>query len=80
MPKSGPRTTYRYSDRFKAIAVRLSQMAGVSVQDVAQSLYIFDSDRQLRRVVGGHVYFHSEERLHSSLGYGTPNEFERQCS
>ena len=40
MPTPGPRTTPRYSSEFKATAVRLSQMAGVSVQDVAQSLYI----------------------------------------
>lgn len=40
MPKPGPRTTYKYSDRFKATAVRLSELPGVSVQDVAESLYI----------------------------------------
>lgn len=40
MPKPGPRTTPRYSAHFKATAVRLSQMPGVAVQDVAQSLYI----------------------------------------
>ena len=40
MPKLGPRTTYKYSEEFKATAVRLSQLDGVSVQDVAQSLYI----------------------------------------
>ena len=40
MPKPGPRTTYKYSDEFKASAVRLSQLVGVSVQDVAESLYI----------------------------------------
>jgi transposase len=40
MPKPGPRTTYKYSDRFKATAVRLSQLRGVSVQEVAESLYI----------------------------------------
>ena len=40
MPKPGPRTTYQYSDAFKATAVRLSQMPGVAVQDVAESLYI----------------------------------------
>lgn len=40
MPKPGPRTTPRYSATFKATAVRLSQMPGVAVQDVAQSLYI----------------------------------------
>jgi len=40
MAKPGPRTTYRYSGDFKATAVRLSQLPGVAVQDVAQSLYI----------------------------------------
>lgn len=40
MARPGPRTTPRYSREFKATAVRLSQMSGVRVQDVAQSLYI----------------------------------------
>ena len=40
MPRPGPRTTYKYSDEFKATAVRLSELAGVEVQDVAASLYI----------------------------------------
>ena len=40
MPAPGPRTTYRYSDHFKATAVRLSELPGVSVRDVADSLYI----------------------------------------
>ena len=40
MPRPGPRTTYRYTDDFKATAVRLSQLPGVAVQDVAASLYI----------------------------------------
>lgn len=40
MPRPGPRTTYRYSDAFKATAVRLSHLPGVSVGDVAASLYI----------------------------------------
>lgn len=40
MPKPGPRTTYKYSEEFKATAVRLSQLPGVEVQDVASSLYI----------------------------------------
>jgi len=40
MPTPGPRTTPRYSEQFKATAVRLSQMPGVAVRDVAQSLYI----------------------------------------
>lgn len=40
MPKPGPRTTNRYSDLFKATAVRLSQLPGVKVNDVAASLSI----------------------------------------
>ena len=40
MPRPGPRTTARYTDHFKATAVRLSELPGVSVGDVAQSLYI----------------------------------------
>jgi transposase len=40
MPRPGPRTTAKYSDRFKATAVRLSELPGVEVQDVAESLYI----------------------------------------
>ena len=40
MPRPGPRTTYKYSERFKATAVRLSELRGVSVRDVADSLYI----------------------------------------
>jgi transposase len=40
MPSPGPRTTHRYSDEFKATAVRLSQLPGVSVGEVAASLYI----------------------------------------
>lgn len=40
MPKPGPRTTNRYSDLFKATAVRLSQLPNVKVNDVAASLSI----------------------------------------
>jgi len=40
MGRPGPRTTGRYSEHFKATAVRLSQLPGVAVQDVAESLYI----------------------------------------
>jgi transposase len=38
MPKPGPRSTYRYSESFKATAVRLSELPGVEVQSVAESL------------------------------------------
>jgi hypothetical protein len=34
----GPRKIYRYSEEFRATAVRLSQLAGVAVKDVATSL------------------------------------------
>ena len=34
----GPRKIYRYSEQFRATAVRLSQLSGVTVNDVAQSL------------------------------------------
>ena len=40
MPKPGPRTTYKYSEEFKGTAVKLSQLPGVSIKDVADSLYI----------------------------------------
>lgn len=40
MPKPGPRTTFKYSEEFKATAVRLSNLAGVQIRDVAESLYI----------------------------------------
>jgi len=40
MPKPGPRTTYKYSEEFKATAVRLSDLPCVAIQDVAESLYI----------------------------------------
>jgi transposase len=40
MPRPGPRTLMRYTEHFKATAVRLSNMPGVAKQDVAASLYI----------------------------------------
>ncbi len=40
MGRPGPLTTRKYSEHFKATAVRLSQLPGVAVQDVAASLYI----------------------------------------
>lgn len=40
MPRPGPRTTYKYTDEFKATAVRLSHLPGVAIQDMADSLYI----------------------------------------
>lgn len=40
MPKPGPRTTYKYSDKFKATAVKLSHLPGVNSKDVSESLCI----------------------------------------
>lgn len=40
MPKPGPRSTYKYTDKFKATAVKLSQLPGVRSKDVAESLCI----------------------------------------
>lgn len=40
MARPGRRTTKKYSEEFKATAVRLSEMDGVAVKDVAESLSI----------------------------------------
>ena len=40
MARPGPRTINRYSSEFKAGAVRLSQLPGVQVQEVAEALAI----------------------------------------
>ena len=40
MAKSGPRKTHRYSNEFKATAVRLSDLPDVLIQDVADALDI----------------------------------------
>ena len=36
MPKPGPGTTNKYSDRFKALTRRLSQLPCVEVKDIAE--------------------------------------------
>jgi transposase-like protein len=43
MPNPGPKTIYKYTHECKATAVRLRHLPGVSVQDVATSLYIHRS-------------------------------------
>lgn len=40
MPRPGPRTIGQYSEDFKATAVKLSQLEGVAVKDVADALAI----------------------------------------
>lgn len=38
--------------------------------------YEFETDRQLRTAISNYVQFYNNERLHSSLGYQSPVEFE----
>jgi len=38
MARSGPRKVARYGEQFKATAVKLSNLSGVWIQDVAQAL------------------------------------------
>ena len=40
----------------------------------------FDSDGKLRAAIKSYIDFYNNERLHSSLGYQTPKEFEAQCA
>ena len=40
MARSGPRRTNRYTEQFKATAVKLSSLPGVLIQDVAAALDI----------------------------------------
>jgi len=44
MPRSGPRTTNKYSDGFKAAAVRVSELPGVEVRDAIA----FTSERRAK--------------------------------
>ena len=52
-----PRTTRRYSHRFKATAVKLSRIKGVAIKDVAESLYIhpFMLSRWRKEANDGHL-------------------------
>ena len=40
----------------------------------------FDTDKQLRDAMRSYIDFYNRMRLHSSLGYRTPMEFEHSCS
>ena len=42
--------------------------------------YTFSSDGALRSALRSYVDFYNRVRLHSSLGYRSPIEFERTCT
>ena len=42
--------------------------------------YTFDTDHALRAAIRSYVDFYNRVRLHSSLGYRSPMEFEGACN
>ena len=42
--------------------------------------YRFESDRELHTAIKSYIDFYNRERLHSSLEYIAPLEFEAQCA
>ena len=42
--------------------------------------FTFETDRQITQALRNYIHFYNYDRLHSSLGYRTPVEFESACN
>jgi putative transposase len=82
-----------FRDRLKALGVRQSMTRGGTPGDNAHAESFFHSlkadvvhgvqfasDESLRSCVRRYVRYYNHERLHSSLGYRSPAEYERQVA
>ncbi len=82
-----------FRDRLKALGVRQSMTRGGTPGDNAHAESFFHSlkadvvhgvqfvsDESLRSCVRRYVRYYNHQRLHSSLGYRSPVEFERQVA
>lgn len=65
----GPRKLHRYSEEFKATAVRLSLIPGIQVQDVAEALVIhpYMLSRWRKEYREGRIEPHGESELDSGM-------------
>ena len=79
-----------YPDRLTTLGVRQSMTRGGSPADNAHAESFFHSlkadvvhgvafmtDDSLRKCLRRYVRYYNHQRLHSSLGYRSPSEFER---
>lgn len=82
-----------FRDRLRALGVRQSMTRGGTPGDNAHAESFFHSlkadvvhgvafldDRQLRHCLRKYVWYYNHQRLHSSLGYRSPVEYERQVA
>ena len=82
-----------FRDRLKALGVRQSMTRGGTPGDNAHAESFFHSlkadvvhgvefasDESLRSCVRRYVHYYNHQRLHSSLGYRSPVEYERQVA